>query len=141
MQDETHDPEMSYRRGYHHGAQQVFDAIKHCLPAHQRSIVHTWIAEDVCKWRVTALKGAGFRHVYRPAIFSPQCRRWITSGRQSRAMSALKSKSRQLRWLICLVVHSSPITRRTNVCVSLHASNNRMRENSLKGHVPAALWA
>ena len=48
---------------------------------------------------------------------------------------------RQLRWLIWLVVRSSPITRRTNVCVSLHASNNRMRENSLKGHVPAALWA
>jgi hypothetical protein len=61
MQDETHDPEMSYRRGYHHGAQQVFDAIKHCLPAHQRSIVHTWIAEDVCKWRVAALKGESKR--------------------------------------------------------------------------------
>ena len=61
MQDETHDPEMSYRRGYHHGAQQVFDAIKHCLPAHQRSIVHTWIVEDVCKWRVAGLKGESKR--------------------------------------------------------------------------------
>ena len=56
MADEMHDPEMCYRRGYHHGAQQVFDAIKHCLPVQQRSIVHAWIAEDVCKWRVAGLK-------------------------------------------------------------------------------------
>ena len=61
MQDETHDPEMSYRRGYHHGAQQVLDAIKHCLPVQQRSIVHAWIAEDVCKWRVAGLKGESKR--------------------------------------------------------------------------------
>jgi hypothetical protein len=61
MKDETHDPEMSYRRGYHQGAQQVFAAIKHCLPVQQRSIVHAWIAEDVCKWRVAALKGESKR--------------------------------------------------------------------------------
>src|SRR5450759_3665284 len=47
-------------------------------------------------------------------------------------------KLRRLTWL---VVRSSPIARRTNVCVSLHSNNNRMRENSLEDHVPAALWA
>jgi len=56
MADEMHDPEMSYRRGYHQGAQQVLDAIKHHLPMRQSSIVHAWIAEDVCKWRVAGLK-------------------------------------------------------------------------------------
>ena len=61
MTDEMHDSEMSYRRGYHQGAQQVLDAIKHCLPMRQRSIVHTWIVEDVCKWRVAALKGESKR--------------------------------------------------------------------------------
>jgi hypothetical protein len=57
MQNEMHDPEMCYRRGYHQSALQVFDAIKHCLPVQQRSIVHAWIAEDVLKWRVAGLKG------------------------------------------------------------------------------------
>jgi hypothetical protein len=61
MTDEMHDSEMSYRRGYHQGAQKVLDAIKHCLPMRQRSIVHAWIAEDVCKWRVAALKGESKR--------------------------------------------------------------------------------
>ena len=61
MQDETHDPEMSYRRGYHQSALRLFDAIKHCLPVGQRSIVHTWIAEDLCKWRVAGMKGESKR--------------------------------------------------------------------------------
>ena len=61
MQDETHDPEMSYRRGYHQGAQQVLDAIKHYLPVRQSSIVHAWIAEDLLKWRVAGLKGESKR--------------------------------------------------------------------------------
>jgi hypothetical protein len=61
MTDEMHDPEMSYRRGYHQGAQQVLDAIKHFLPVRQSSIVHAWIAEDLGKWRVAALKGESKR--------------------------------------------------------------------------------
>ena len=61
MADEMHDPEMSYRRGYHQGAQQVLDAIKHCLPAQQGSIVQAWIAQDLCKWRVAGLKGESKR--------------------------------------------------------------------------------
>ena len=47
MQNEMHDPEMSYRRGYHQGAQQAFDAIKHLLPVPQKLIVNAWITEDV----------------------------------------------------------------------------------------------
>lgn len=61
MTDEMHDPEMSYRRGYHQGAQQILDAIKQHLPVRQSSIVHAWIAEDVCKWRVAAMKGESKR--------------------------------------------------------------------------------
>ena len=61
VKTEMHDPEMSYRRGYHQGAQQVLDAIKHCLPVQQRSIVHAWIAADACKWRVAGLKGESKR--------------------------------------------------------------------------------
>jgi hypothetical protein len=61
MADEMRDPEMCYRRGYHHGAQQIFDAIKHHLSMRQSSIVHAWIAEDVCKWRVANLKGESKR--------------------------------------------------------------------------------
>ena len=57
MADEMHDPEMCYRRGYQQGAQQVLDAIKHLLPVGQSLIVHAWITEDVCKWRVAGLKG------------------------------------------------------------------------------------
>ena len=61
MADEMHDPEMCYRRGYHQGAQQVLDAIKHLLPVGQSLIVHAWITEDVCKWRVAGLKGESKR--------------------------------------------------------------------------------
>ena len=61
MADEMHDPEMCYRRGYHHGVQQVFNAIKYHLPMRQSSIVHAWIAEDLLKWRVAGLKGESKR--------------------------------------------------------------------------------
>jgi hypothetical protein len=61
VKTEMHDPEMCYRRGYHQGTQQVFDAIKHHLPMRQSLIVHAWIAEDLLKWRVAALKGESKR--------------------------------------------------------------------------------
>ena len=61
MTDEMHDPEMCYRRGYEQGAQKVFDAIKHCLPVRQSSIVHAWIAEDLHKWRLANLRGESKR--------------------------------------------------------------------------------
>ena len=61
MADEMHDPEKPYWRGYHQSALRLFDAIKHCLPVGQRSIVHTWIAEDLCKWRVAGMKGESKR--------------------------------------------------------------------------------
>lgn len=61
MPDEMHDPEMSYRRGYQQGAQKVLDAIKHCLPVRQSSIVHAWIAEDLHKWRLANLRGENKR--------------------------------------------------------------------------------
>ncbi len=57
MADEMHDPEMCYRRGYQQGAKKAFDAIKHRLPTRESSIVHTWIAEDLHKWRLANLRG------------------------------------------------------------------------------------
>ena len=81
MADEMHDPEMSYRRGYHQGAQQVFDAINHYLPVQQSSIVRTWIAEDVCKWRVAALKGESKRdHDGSTVMCKPPTKRLSTIG-------------------------------------------------------------
>jgi hypothetical protein len=61
MEDETHDPEISYRRGYEQGAKKVFDAIKHCLPARQSSIVQAWLVEDLHKWRLANLRGESKR--------------------------------------------------------------------------------
>jgi len=61
MADEMHDPKMSYRRGYQQGAWAVLNAIKHCLPVRQSSIVHAWIAEDLQKWRLANLSGESKR--------------------------------------------------------------------------------
>ena len=61
MQNEMHDPEMSYRRGYQQGAWAVLNAIKHCLPVRQSLIMHAWIAEDLQKWRLAGLKGESKR--------------------------------------------------------------------------------
>ena len=61
MADEMHDPEMCYRRGYEQGAKKAFDAIKHCLPVRESSIVHAWIAEDLHKWRLANLRGESKR--------------------------------------------------------------------------------
>src|SRR5674476_1603941 len=61
MPDEMDDPEISYRRGYEQGAQQVFDAIKHCLPVRQSSIVQAWLVEDLHKWRLANLRGESKR--------------------------------------------------------------------------------
>jgi hypothetical protein len=59
----------------------------------------------------------------------------------SRARGAGIKWAANLRRLTWLVVRSSPIAWRTNVCAYLHSSDNRMRENGLERHARAALWA
>jgi hypothetical protein len=45
------DPEMSYRRGYEHGAVETFRAVERFLDAATREVLRVWIQEDVHGWR------------------------------------------------------------------------------------------
>ena len=51
------DPEMSYRRGYEHGAWEIFNAIEHLLPASAREDARTWIRQEVRHWRAENIAG------------------------------------------------------------------------------------
>jgi len=44
------DPEMSYRRGFEHGATEMFNAVAELLDAPTREAMRGWI-EDVHAWR------------------------------------------------------------------------------------------
>jgi hypothetical protein len=52
------DPEISYRRGYEHGAWQLFEDIETLLPEAVRSEIRSWVYNEVhSKWRVPNLAG------------------------------------------------------------------------------------
>ena len=51
------DPEMSYRRGYEHGAWDLFKTIEHLLPASARQDAKNWIQHDIRNWRADNLAG------------------------------------------------------------------------------------
>ena len=55
------DPEMSYRRGYEHGAWELFHAIEDHLPPSIREEAKTWIQRDIRTWRVANLTGNAVR--------------------------------------------------------------------------------
>jgi hypothetical protein len=57
MVDEETNPEASYRRGYAHGAKQVFDAVAAALPLDIAAKVERWLSEDVNVWRLANLRG------------------------------------------------------------------------------------
>ena len=57
MVDEDADAEASYRRGYAHGAKQLFDAVSAALPSELVSKVERWLSEDVSVWRLANLRG------------------------------------------------------------------------------------
>jgi hypothetical protein len=51
------DSEMSYRRGYQHGAAETFRAVERFLNPATREVLRAWIEEDVYGWRVKAMLG------------------------------------------------------------------------------------
>jgi hypothetical protein len=51
------DPEMSYRRGYEHGAVEVFRAVERFLDPATREVLRAWVQEDIHGWRYKAMLG------------------------------------------------------------------------------------
>jgi hypothetical protein len=54
---EKDDPEISFRRGYEHGATEVFFAIERFLDPTTREVVRNWIEKDIYVWRMKAMLG------------------------------------------------------------------------------------
>jgi hypothetical protein len=54
---EKDDAEMSYRRGYEHGAIETFHAIERFLVPAVREAVRAWIEQDIHGWRLKAMLG------------------------------------------------------------------------------------
>lgn len=52
---EKDDPEMSFRRGYEHGAIETFHAVEKFLDPATREVLRAWIEKDVYVWRVKAM--------------------------------------------------------------------------------------
>jgi hypothetical protein len=51
------DSEMSYRRGYQHGAAKTFRAVERFLDPAAREVLRAWIEQDVYGWRVKGMLG------------------------------------------------------------------------------------
>ena len=49
--DEERDPEASYRRGYAHGAEEVFRAVAPALPEDVSAKIKRWLKGDLAAWR------------------------------------------------------------------------------------------
>jgi hypothetical protein len=49
------DPEMSYRRGYEHGAIETFQSVERFLDPATRQALRAWIEKDVYAWRMSAM--------------------------------------------------------------------------------------
>ena len=58
---EMQDPEMSYRRGYQQGANDLFEAIRPWLQAAEAALVNDWINSDLLNWRLAAISGESRR--------------------------------------------------------------------------------
>jgi len=54
---EKDDAEMSYRRGYEHGALETFHAVERFLDPAMREAVRAWIEQDIHGWRLKAILG------------------------------------------------------------------------------------
>ncbi len=61
MMSDFEDPERSYRRGYGHGAWDVFEATRAFLPAREAARIERWFTTDVTKWRSAAATGKSKR--------------------------------------------------------------------------------
>jgi len=51
------DPEMSFRRGYVHGARELFRGIDGYLPPTVSAAVKAWLERDVANWRLLNQQG------------------------------------------------------------------------------------
>ena len=51
------DSEVSYRRGYQHGAAETFRAVERFLDPATREVMRAWIEQDIHGWRVKAMLG------------------------------------------------------------------------------------
>jgi predicted N-acyltransferase len=49
---EKDDGEMSYRRGFEHGALETFHAVERFLDPAMREAVRAWIEQDIHGWRL-----------------------------------------------------------------------------------------
>jgi hypothetical protein len=49
------DPEMSFRRGYEHGAIETFQSVERFLDPVTRQVLRAWIEKDVYTWRTNAM--------------------------------------------------------------------------------------
>lgn len=74
MVDEDADPEASYRRGYAHGAKQLFDAVASALPSELVPKVERWLREDVSVWRLANLRGVNSTRHCTPQFASDSVR-------------------------------------------------------------------
>jgi len=54
---EKDDGEMSYRRGFEHGALETFHAVERFLDPAMREAVRAWIEQDIHGWRLKAILG------------------------------------------------------------------------------------
>ena len=49
------DSEMSYLRGYEHGAIEIFQSVERFLDPATRQALRAWIEKDVYAWRMSAM--------------------------------------------------------------------------------------
>jgi hypothetical protein len=64
--DEESDPEACYRRGYEHGAEEVFRAVAAALPQSLCSMIERWLESDVKTWRIANLRGVDSTRQHTP---------------------------------------------------------------------------
>jgi hypothetical protein len=69
--DDQDDPERSYRRGYTHGAWNVYEALAPRLSAIERERFEDWFRE-AREWRLAAMGGESKREVNERAISPPR---------------------------------------------------------------------
>jgi hypothetical protein len=54
------------RRGYEHGAEEVFRAVAAALPQSLCSMIERWLESDVKTWRIANLRGVDSTRQYTP---------------------------------------------------------------------------
>ena len=64
--NEESDPEASYRRGYAHGAQELFRAVAAVLPEGLSPRIESWLESDVKRWRIANLRGLDLTRQHTP---------------------------------------------------------------------------